>query len=100
MGKSAETPEGVESDPELEFLLQAFHEIRMAYGYTDEYILTKDREWLQDTLDRIFDSDLNEYKRAASVHGIDPKEIGAKQEDVPEPTEGQLREVGIKFAGR
>lgn len=69
----------------------------MAYGYTDEYILTKTMEWLNDATVRIFEGKTEQLKLEAALHGAEMKE---KPKEDAEAEPEKLEEVGISLGGR
>jgi len=96
VGKSDDVTEGFSNGKQKVTLTTAFHHIRAAYGYTDEYILTKTVDWITDALCKITDSKVEDWELEAALHGAKLRKSGVKEKK-EDASHEDLKKVGIKF---
>ena len=72
--------------------------MREAYGYSDEYILSKTPEWLNDALERIFKNRLDALKTEGKMHGVTFEDADEDFTEEPKDADdADLREAGLSL---
>lgn len=68
--------------------------MRAAYGYTDEYLLDRTPEWIDDAVKRVLEEQHDEHLIIAALHGADVSKM-QKPDEMHVADSKELRKVGI-----